>query len=32
MTIKEITTLRKAGHLQEALTAAENEFANHSNI
>lgn len=31
MTIKEITTLRKAGHLQEALTAAENEFANHSN-
>ena len=27
MTIKEITALRKAGRLEEALLAAENEFA-----
>ena len=26
MTIKEITALRKAGRLEEALLAAENEF------
>lgn len=31
MTIKEITALRKSGHLQEALAAAENEFAQNSN-
>lgn len=31
MTIKEITTLRKSGHLQEALTAAEDEFERNSN-
>ncbi len=32
MTIKEITTLRKSGHLPEALEAAETEFAKNSNI
>ncbi len=31
MTIKEITALRKAGHLDEALQAAENEFAQAEN-
>lgn len=31
MTIKEITTLRKSGHLQEALEAAEKEFAQNVN-
>lgn len=32
MTIREITTLRKAGKLQEALEAAEKEFSNNANI
>lgn len=32
MTIKEITSLRKSGHLQEALDAAENEFAQNTNV
>lgn len=32
MTIKEITSLRKSGHLQEALEAAENEFAQNANV
>lgn len=32
MIIKEITALRKSGQLQEALTAAENEFAQNANI
>lgn len=31
MTPKEITALRKAGHLQKALEAAENEFAKNAN-
>ena len=31
MTIKEINNLRKSGCLQEALTAAENEFAQNPN-
>lgn len=31
MTIKEITALRKSGHLQEALEAAETEFAQSAN-
>lgn len=31
MTLKEINTLRKSGHLQEALTAAESEFEMNSN-
>ena len=31
MTIKEITALRKAGKLEEALNAAENEFAQNAN-
>lgn len=32
MTIKEITAIRKSGKLQEALAAAENEFACNANI
>lgn len=31
MTIKEITNLRKSGHLSEAMTAAETEFAQNAN-
>lgn len=31
MTVKEITTLRKSGHLQEALDAAEKEFSQSAN-